>query len=827
LSGYATTTNLALKANLASPTFTGTVAGITFSMVGLGNVDNTSDANKAISTATQSALDSKVNKETGKGLSTEDYSSAEKTKLAAIEGTNTGDQDLSSFATNSNLDLKANLASPTFTGTVAGINSTMVGLGNVNNTSDISKPISTATQSALDLKVNKETGKGLSTEDYSSAEKTKLAAIEGTNTGDQDLSSFASNANLDLKANNDSPELTGIPLSPTASDGTNSTQIATTAFVVSATTGKWVDLVGEQNINGDKRFSNNILVRGASLGAFGAPDTGNIGYGIANYVYGDTSTMQNNTAIGNFAFTSSSGSNNTAIGTNAIRQGDGGSGDENTAVGTAALTNAQAGNRNTAVGAFTMTLAVGSDNTAIGNLAGSNIRTGGDNTFLGSKSDINSAINGGINNATALGSGAIVTASNTIQLGNSAITDVITVGKITTGAITIPNVDGDAGQVLSTDGSGIVSWSTPSAVSTGNFVNVTDDQNIGGVKNFSNDIKINGIEIGKGVGNGDANLAIGTNLGTGTGYRNTGIGVAALNSFSGTSFGNNTGVGYFSLVGLTTGYGNTSIGAETMFNVGSNDNNSALGNQSLINAQSSENTATGANAGSNVTTGGGNTFIGRAANVSDGTFSNSTAIGREAIATASNTIQLGNGNIINVNTSGTITAGTVSYPNVHNSTSGQVLITNASGLASWENTIQYKQVILSNNTTDQTSVTVGGLSIRVNNKILEISRITNSDPSTIGVFATVYRGIAGAFNAQSDGSGGPVNPKYGTTIANANVGTWSSLLDSANGTTQEIGDYYFKLEADLSVYDNSKTYKLTVLTDGWGKVIMRLIYYPE
>ena len=67
----------------------------------------------------------------------------------------------------------------------------------------------------------------------------------------------------------------------------------------------------------------------------------------------------------------------------------------------------------------------------------------------------------------------------------------------------------------------------------------------------------------------------------------------------------------------------------------------------------------------------------------------------------------------------------------------------------------------------------------------------------------------------------------GTTIANANVGTWSSLLDSANGVTQEIGDYYFKLEADLSVYNSSKTYKLTVLIDGWGKVIMRLIYYAE
>ena len=92
-------------APIASPTFTGTVSGITATMVGLGNVDNTSDANKPVSTATQTAL-----------------------------------------------DLKAPLASPTFTGTVAGITSTMVGLGNVDNTSDANKPISTATQTALDLK---------------------------------------------------------------------------------------------------------------------------------------------------------------------------------------------------------------------------------------------------------------------------------------------------------------------------------------------------------------------------------------------------------------------------------------------------------------------------------------------------------------------------------------------------------------------------------------------------------------------------------------------------------------------------------------------------
>jgi len=53
--------------------------------------------------------------------------------------------------------------------------------------------------------VDKVTGKELSTNDYTTAEKTKLAAVSGTNTGDQDLSAYATTANvttsLALKAN--------------------------------------------------------------------------------------------------------------------------------------------------------------------------------------------------------------------------------------------------------------------------------------------------------------------------------------------------------------------------------------------------------------------------------------------------------------------------------------------------------------------------------------------------------------------------------------------------------------------------------------------------
>ena len=162
------------KAPIASPTFTGTVSGITKSMVGLGNVDNTSDTSKPISTATQTALDA---------------------KLASATAATT-------YETITNVALKAPLASPTFTGTVSGITKTMVGLDNVDNTTDALKPISTATQTALDA---------------------KLASATAATT-------YETITNVALKAPLASPALTGSPTAPTALAADNSTKIATTAY---------------------------------------------------------------------------------------------------------------------------------------------------------------------------------------------------------------------------------------------------------------------------------------------------------------------------------------------------------------------------------------------------------------------------------------------------------------------------------------------------------------------------------------------------------------------------------------------------------------------
>ena len=73
--------------------------------------------------------------------------------LDNVDNTNDLSKPIST-ATQTALDLKAPINNPSFTGTITGITKAMVGLGNVDNTNDLSKPISTATQTALDLKAN-------------------------------------------------------------------------------------------------------------------------------------------------------------------------------------------------------------------------------------------------------------------------------------------------------------------------------------------------------------------------------------------------------------------------------------------------------------------------------------------------------------------------------------------------------------------------------------------------------------------------------------------------------------------------------------------------
>jgi hypothetical protein len=237
------TSDLALKAPLASPTFTGTVSGITKTMVGLGNVDNTADTAKPVSTAQSAAI------ATAKAEAIADATAQVNAVIAAAPAAlNTLDElaaalgDDANFATTitTSLAAKAPLASPTFTGTVSGITKTMVGLGNVDNTADTAKPVSTATQTALDLKAPLASPTFTGT--VSGITKTMVGLGNVDNTADTAKPvSTATQTALDLKAPLASPTFTGTVTLPSGTvtsgmiaDGTIATADIADSAITSA-----------------------------------------------------------------------------------------------------------------------------------------------------------------------------------------------------------------------------------------------------------------------------------------------------------------------------------------------------------------------------------------------------------------------------------------------------------------------------------------------------------------------------------------------------------------------------------------------------------------
>jgi hypothetical protein len=219
---------------------------------------------------------------------------------------------------------------------------------------------------------------------------------------------------------------------------------------------------------------------------------------------------------------------------------------------------------------------------------------------------------------------------------------------------------------------------------TQNYVDLTTNQTIGGVKAFTSNATFNGQSIGKGNASGGENLAVGAAAmnAVSTGVRNTAIGNSAMQNYVGTSFDNNTSVGYANLVGLTTGYGNTSVGAESMMALSTGNSNTSIGNQSLISTTGSNNVGVGKRSGDANTTGNNNTIIGTNANLVANNLNNATALGYGAVVGSSDTVQLGNTDVTSVNTSGKLTTGAVTYPNT-DGTANQVLLTNGSGVASF------------------------------------------------------------------------------------------------------------------------------------------------
>ena len=283
-------------------------------------------------------------------------------------------------------------------------------------------------------------------------------------------------------------------------------------------------------------------------------------------------------------------------------------------------------------------------------------------------------------------------------------------------------VDNQVANVTATNVSGIVAVANGGTGSaTQNFVDLTTNQTIGGTKTFSSPITVQSNTL-KGNGSGS--------------FRNVGLGLSVFNaSLTGTW---NTAMGAYSMERLTSGSNNTGIGNETMSFITTTSNNTGIGNRSLMNTTGSNNTSLGSNAAVQLTTGDNNLFLGNSsgtqiannsnltslsnsvligagARTAANTETNEIVIGYNAVGNGSNTIQLGNASVTNVNTKGSITANA----EISSEITANITINNA-------NSEQYKAKVLICNPTNQITITFSNdLPVGFNCMILQKSADAN------------------------------------------------------------------------------------------------------
>jgi hypothetical protein len=201
----------------------------------------------------------------------------------------------------------------------------------------------------------------------------------------------------------------------------------------------------QSDVDGNTAGGTNALINiitgsvntGFGIGALYSDKTGdgNTAFGTSTLFW--NTTGEYNTASGFEALTlNRTGQRNTASGSQALNLNA--AGNYNTAGGAWALFNNYSGSYNTAdgfqalfsnvdnlyntaSGAFALLLTTGGGNTGIGMEAGLLNTTGNVNTFIGFEADANA---GGYKNGTAIGAFAKLTASNSIVIGNNAISTI-------------------------------------------------------------------------------------------------------------------------------------------------------------------------------------------------------------------------------------------------------------------------------------------------------------------------------------------------------------------------------------------------------------------
>lgn len=156
------------------------VVVITKSDIGLGNVQNVSSYSM---TETNNLLNTKVSKVVGKDLSDNNYTSTDKSKVDKIITTNTGTKYLSDDGTYKDVTVTSGVVSVNSKTGIVDINKSDIGLSAVENIAPLDMPINNDTQTALNNKVDKEVGLGLSENNLTNSLKSSYdSAVENSHT---------------------------------------------------------------------------------------------------------------------------------------------------------------------------------------------------------------------------------------------------------------------------------------------------------------------------------------------------------------------------------------------------------------------------------------------------------------------------------------------------------------------------------------------------------------------------------------------------------------------------------------------------------------------